>query len=130
MAKLKKAFKSYQKKIQTITDKELMKSVQTIGMVAKSNCRIQSIADTITYGKIDNRYEVSTSGVESVYLEFGTGNFARVLLGNYPADWKEMAMRFYINGQGRTPAQPYLYPAFQREKQETVLDIGIKIEAL
>lgn len=104
--------------------------VRDIGMTAKTNCKIQSIGQTIRYGKVDDKYQVTTEGETSVYLEFGTGNFAKTLLGNYPDDWKDMAMQFYINGLGRSPASPFVYPAYQQHAGEAVLTIEDKIEQL
>lgn len=131
IGKLKTAFKSYKKKLQITVDDGLSKAVQEVGMTAKAKCRAQSVAQTITYGRVDeNKYQVNTSGLVSVYLEFGTGNFAKTLLGSYPADWVEMARKYFISGAGRMPAQPYLYPAYQQEKQDAILNIGVKIESL
>lgn len=124
----KSALTRYAKTIEKDVDKTLLRRVQMMGTTAKANCRVQSIAQTIRAGKVDNHFEVNTDGVTSVYLEFGTGNYAKTLLGSYPQDWKDMAMKFYINGLGRTPAQPYLYPAFQQHAGEAVIDIIDSIE--
>jgi len=128
LTQLKAGLNNYLKTIQKDVDSTLMQAVRDIGMTAKSNCKIQSIGQTIRSGKIDGKYRVTTDGETSVYLEFGTGNFAKTLLGNYPQDWKDMAMRFYINGLGRSPASPYLYPAYQKHAGEAVLTIEDKIE--
>jgi hypothetical protein len=125
---LKSNLNRYLKDIQKDVDLTLMEAVRDIGMTAKTNCKIQSIGQTIRSGKIDGKYRVTTEGETSVYLEFGTGNFAKTLLGNYPQDWKDMAMRFYINGLGRSAASPYLYPAYQKHAGEAVLIIEDKIE--
>lgn len=130
LSQLKSALKTYHKKVAGVVDKTLMEAVKDIGMTAKTNCKIQSIGQTIAYGKINGKYSVTTEGDTSVYLEFGTGNFAKTLLGNYPQDWKDMAMRFYINGLGRSPAEPYLYPAYQKHAGEAVLTIEDRIEGL
>lgn len=128
LAEFKKGLAQYVKLIQKDVDDTLKQAVQDIGMTAKTNCKIQSIGQTIRAGKINGKYSVTTEGDTSVYLEFGTGNFAKTLLGNYPQDWKDMAMRFYINGLGRSPAEPYLYPAYQKHAGEAVLTIEDKIE--
>lgn len=129
LGKFKSALNAYKKQMKADTDAALMKSVQSIGMVARANCKAQSIASTISSGKNESGgYQVTTNGVISVYLEFGTGNYAKTLLGNYPQDWKDMAMKFYINGLGRMPAQPYLYPAFQQGKEALLTNIKQEIE--
>lgn len=128
LGKLKQGLARYAKLIQKDVDVTLQERVRMMGIAAKSRCKIQSIAQTITTGKVGDRYEVNTRGVTSVYLEFGTGNFAKTLLGAYPQDWKDMAMKFFINGMGRTAAEPYLYPSYQEHAGEAVLDIIKKIE--
>lgn len=44
---------------------------------------------------------------EGAYVEFGTGTFVVVA-----DEWKDMAWQFYVNGKGRLPAAPYMYPAY------------------
>ena len=41
------------------------------------------------------------------FIEFGTGTFVVVA-----DEWKDMAWEFYVNGKGRLPAAPYMYPAY------------------
>lgn len=130
LAAFKAGLNQYKKLIEKDVEDSLKDAVRMIGMVAKANAKVQSIGQTIRSGKASdgNGYEVTTDGVVSVYLEFGTGNYAKTLLGNYPKDWKDMAMKFYINGLGRSPAMPYLYPAYRQYAGEAVLDIVNRIE--
>ncbi len=65
----------------------------------------------------------------AAYAEFGTGNYAGVLLGNYPQEWKDMARRFFVNGQGRLPASPALYPSFVRHSSKIADEAANKINA-
>lgn len=120
--------KRYQKQIAKDVDTSLNVASKNIAMEAKGNCIIPSIAGTIQQSKVGDQYQVTTQGEESAYLEFGTGNFAKALLGPYPEDWKNMARKFYINGLGRTLAKPYLYPAFQKNAGEAVHEIIDKVE--
>lgn len=125
---LKTTLTRYGKLIEKDVDGTLAKSAQDIVTEAKSRCVIPSIAVGISMQRVNNMYVVTTEGAESAYLEFGTGNFAKALLGPYPKDWVDMARTFFINGMGRTPAQPYLYPAFQRNAGEAIIEIIDKIE--
>lgn len=120
--------KKYQKAIEKDVDGSLSKASKDIVSEAKANCVVPSVAGTISQTKVDNQYHITTKGVESAYLEFGTGNYAKALLGPYPQDWKDLARRFYINGLGRTPAQPYLYPAYQKNAGEAIMEIIDKVE--
>lgn len=78
---------------------------------------VPSISGSLQLVKQDKGFKVeSSAGVYSAYLEFGTGNHAAVLVPGLPEDWQAMAKKYYINGKGTLPAQPYLYPAFQKMK--------------
>lgn len=67
------------------------------------------------------------------YFEFGTGLSAKSILAPYPQWVKDIAMQFYVNGQGVLRGKPFLYPAllkaqvqFEKDIQE-VLDKNRKI---
>jgi len=63
------------------------------------------------------------------WLEFGTGLSAREILSNpqYTQEVRDIARRFYRNGQGRIIARPYLMPAFFRNTANLVTDIENEI---
>lgn len=54
------------------------------------------------------------------YVEFGTGAFARDYLASKDKDLRDYAMTFYETGKGRTPAQPFLFPAAEQERPKHV----------
>jgi hypothetical protein len=59
------------------------------------------------------------------WLEFGTGLSAREILANpqYTQEVRDIARRFYRNGEGRIIGQPYLMPAFFRNTANLVQEI-------
>ena len=57
------------------------------------------------------------------YVEFGTGQFAKSYLSSMPNEIKSYAMTFYVNGQGRVPAQPFLIPAFLKYRKQFIKDM-------
>jgi hypothetical protein len=63
------------------------------------------------------------------WLEFGTGLSARQILANpqYTQEVRDIARRFYRNGQGRIIGQPYLMPSFFRNTANLVADIESEI---
>jgi len=63
------------------------------------------------------------------WLEFGTGLSAREILSNpqYTQEVRDIARRFYRNGQGRIIGQPYLMPAFFRNTANLVENIEAEI---
>ena len=46
----------------------------------------------------------------AAYFEFGTGLSAREILAPYPQWIKDIAWKFFVNGQGTLKGKPYLYP--------------------
>jgi HK97 gp10 family phage protein len=50
------------------------------------------------------------------YIEFGTGAFASEYLVSQDAEMQRYAMQFYVNGRGRLPARPFLFPAWEQER--------------
>lgn len=93
---------------------------------------VPSISNSIQLNRIENGIEVTTgNGMEdprlTAWYEFGTGNYAAALVPGMPEDWQRMAKKYFINGKGTLPAQPYLYPAFQRMKANIEQTIISKI---
>ena len=59
----------------------------------------------------------------AAYVEFGTGQFAKSYLGSMPNEIKSYAMTFFVNGQGRMPAQPFLIPAYIKYRKQFFKDM-------
>lgn len=60
-------------------------------------------------------YEVWVdAGKMGAYIEFGTGEYARYTVGKYDKEWRDLAYTFYVNGKGKLPSRPYMYPAFAK----------------
>lgn len=53
----------------------------------------------------------------AAYLEFGTGSGYKAIEGTLEPEARELARQFYVNGQGRLPARPYLLPAYYRHRK-------------
>lgn len=130
LSELKSSLKKYLDEIAKRTDEGLQKGAEKIALSADIACELQSVASTIRTKKEGKTWRVMTDGEISAYLEFGTGNYAKALLTGYPEDWREMARRFYINGLGRTPSQPYFYPSYVHHKPHIIEDIKKSIEEI
>lgn len=59
---------------------------------------------------------VGNSSEYAAYQEFGTGYHAADYVPTLPKEWQAFAKTFFVNGQGRVPAHPFLYPAFEKVK--------------
>lgn len=73
----------------------------------------QRIQKKVTNGGLQGEIEVN-AGKIAAYIEFGTGQSAAALVPTLPDDWQAIARSFYVNGQGRLIANPYLYPNWFR----------------
>lgn len=58
---------------------------------------------------------VEAAAPHAPYVEFGTG--ARVAI---PAGLEQAARKFYVDGSGNSPAQPFLFPAFEMHRADFV----------
>lgn len=56
----------------------------------------------------------------SAYNEFGTGDFAAQYLAGMPPEMREEALKFYVNGEGKIPAQPFFFPAIYKNQNKVV----------
>lgn len=75
--------------------------------------------------------DVPTSGEQwEAWMEFGTGLSARDILSNpeYSAEVRQLARRFYRNGEGRIIGDPYFYPAVFRNTGNLVQKIEEEIK--
>lgn len=71
----------------------------------------------------NNRVTIYFDGDMAGWLEFGTGIYASNLLQSRPLEWKKEAMKFFVNGKGRNPAKPYLYPAYERNIPQMMVEL-------
>jgi hypothetical protein len=64
------------------------------------------------------------------WLEFGTGLSAREILSRaeYTQEVRDIARRFYRNGQGRIVGRPYLMPSFFKNTANLVQEIENEIK--
>jgi len=110
---------------------------QTSNIEFEAQAKASSISGDLSIDKL-----ISDSGLSGVvsarhyanadlaaYIEFGTGVHASEILQGYPNEVRELAMQFYVNGQGRMPSRPYLIPAFLRYRKQFILNIKKIVKA-
>ena len=66
----------------------------------------------IKYEYINGVAIITSNAGYSAYVEFGTGIFAAGYVASLPPDLQAYAMQFFVNGKGRLPARPFLFPAY------------------
>ena len=57
-----------------------------------------------TIEKIDGGYNVWFDNELIVFWSFGTGNWAKSYLSDKPKEFQDEAMKFFVNGLGKTPS--------------------------
>ena len=98
-------------------DAEFYAGVQEMATVAKQNAPVDDgiLRSMITAAKDPAKklsYTLTSGAWYSPYVEFGTGQYAKSYLATIPDNyWKDLARKFYVNGEGFTRPQPFLYPA-------------------
>lgn len=117
------------KKIESGVVDQVMQQTSNIEFEAK--VKAQDISSYLEIDKLIS--DRGLSGVVSAghyanadlaaYIEFGTGVHAAEILQGYPKEVRELAMQFYVNGQGRMPSRPYMIPAFLRFRKQFILNI-------
>lgn len=116
----------YSKTMGDDIDEELSVGAQNIAQRARQDAPIGRTGALGNYirASVTERYnkQVEAFAPYSAYVEFGTGS--RVFEAKsgfmFTPEMKEFAHEFYVNGKGRQPAQPFLFPAFEVEKLEII----------
>lgn len=87
----------------------------------KSGTRLRSSITKNTISKFN--YELVAGVYYAPYIEFGTGKYAATYVKTIDPEWTKLALEFYVNGNGRIPAQPFLYPSYKRILPILIKDI-------
>lgn len=101
---------------------ELLRTSSTMEMKAKMNAPVdlgklrQSIFHRVNNTELTA--EVGATEFYAPYVEFGTGQYVQV-----DSDFRDLAMEFYVNGQGKTKPKPFLIPAFYSERNTFIQNI-------
>lgn len=127
LAGVLKRIEAYDKKLSDDIDEVLDEGVQNMASKAKSlaphgkNGLLQSSIGFSSVSKFNKQFFALAP--YAAYVEFGTGS--RVFESSYQFtdEAKEFAKEFYINGMGRMPASPFMFPAFESEKIEIIKKI-------
>lgn len=62
------------------------------------------------------RVEIVANKDYAAYVEFGTGPYAAAYVPSLEPEFQAYAMQFFVNGKGRTPATPFLYPSYEKNR--------------
>lgn len=106
-------------------EKEITQTLMAFGRDVERDAKNNlSLHGTVDFGFLSNSIGSESLAPLSVrifahkdyaaFVEFGTGPFAAEYVPSLEPEWQALAKLFYVNGNGRMPAQPYLHPAFEK----------------
>lgn len=120
--------RNIQQKTKDALREEIGQSLYTIEANAKIDVPVntsalrQSIQVELFQDKIGGKVECAENIDPHIgaYVEFGTGSMVQI-----PEGLEAYAMTFYVNGKGRLPAKPFLFPAFFAEQEDLLYRLKI-----
>lgn len=93
---------------------------------------------SITIDEPNGRAIISNKNDMIAYIEFGTGNSetvkeglsARDYLSTQPTEVRASAIQFFVTGKGTIPAQPHLFPAYFKYRDQIIPEIERRVQEL
>lgn len=124
-----KQIEAYDKKLGDDVSAELEKGAQFASEKAKQlapNGESGRLKSSIGFASIDKYNKMFfASAPYAAYVEFGTGS--RVFESKsgfaFTPEMREFAREFYVNGMGRMPATPFMFPALEIAKLEIIKNV-------
>lgn len=117
---------AYDKKLGNDVSTELDNGARNMASMAKAMApmgRAGALKSTIGFSSLDKyNKEVFANAPYAAYVEFGTGSkvFQAKSGFMFTPEMRTFAMEFYVNGMGRMPARPFMFPALEAEKVEII----------
>lgn len=134
MDKALKQLKSIPSETDKIIKSTLLKYARLILADAMANLPegASSIRSSYHIDITDNGFTVKiyTDNEIAAYLEFGTGDYAKRYLSGQPDEVSKEAIKFLTTGKGTMEAQPYLFPAYYKYRDQIVIDIKKQLNDL
>lgn len=116
-ATVKRLFRELENELPNEVEKELKKVADAILADAVNRVPVDKglLKASAFVEKTENGWTIGFSAKYAPYQEFGSGSLTEV-----PTGYESYAMEFYVDGSGRTPAQPFLFPAFLKQRDSIV----------
>jgi HK97 gp10 family phage protein len=117
----------------TEVDDEMAAAALDIVTLAKKNAPVDTgrMRAAISSNKLSLlRQQIRVDTNYAAYVEFGTGGEYLKIAPNLPNEWKNIAKTHFVNGRGKTVAQPYLYPAVKAVLKKLKDKFKLRLKAL
>ena len=114
--------------VEKIIDEVLHEKVQEALQEINSRLPVAEWKSNGTIEKIDGGYNLWFDNELIVYYSYGTGDAAKAYLDDKPQEFKDEAMKFFINGQGKTPSHDLIIPQVTKVLLEVDLEVTRRVE--
>jgi phage gpG-like protein len=109
-ARVNKSMKAYVKKVVQDAKSNAPSQITYLDNGA-STTQSTNVGSSI-FGSYENgEVIIDSNDPQAPYIEFGTGKFAAEQVGQYEAEWQNIAAQFIVNRQGTLISYPFIYPA-------------------
>lgn len=114
--------------VEKIVDEVLHEKVQEALQEINSRLPVAEWKSNGTIEKIDGGYNLWFDNELIVYWGMGTGNFSKAYLSDKPKEFQDEAMKFFVNGLGKTPSHDVIIPEVTRVLLEVDLEVTKRVE--
>ena len=114
--------------VEKIIDEVLHEKVQEALQEINSRLPVAEWKSNGTIEKIDGGYNLWFDNELIVYWGMGTGNFSKEYLADKPKEFQDEAMKFFVNGLGKTPSHDVIIPQVTRVLLEVDLEVTRRVE--
>ena len=114
--------------VEKIIDEVLHEKVQEALQEINSRLPVAEWKSNGTIEKIDGGYNLWFDNELIVYFSMGTGDFSKAYLSDKPQEFKDEAMKFFVNGLGKTPSHDLIIPQVTRVLLEVDLEVTRRVE--
>lgn len=125
MGSIKKLLKNLRRDSQIATQKGVMRAARLIEADAKSRVPVGQgeLQRSIAVEQTEDTTYIFSDKPYAAYQEFGTGHLVKI-----PQGFEDYAYQFFVNGEGRTGPQPFLFPAYFKHKEKIIPFIDEEIQ--
>ena len=114
--------------IEKIVDEVLHEKIQEALQEINGRLPVSEWRSNGTIEKIDGGYNLWFDNELIIFYDFGTGNFSKAYLSDKPKEFQDEAMKFFVNGLGKTPAHDVIIPEVTRVLVEVQLEVDKRVE--
>lgn len=129
LAQLKAKLDNYSKQLSTDVDGILSDGAMSIAANARARApkgnQGKLPASIRADVSIPFNKTIEATAPYAAFVEFGTGSrvFENKIGFDFTPEIREFAKEFYVNGMGRLPASPFMFPALEQGKVQIIREV-------